>query len=293
VRKVFQEVVSEKMLANENLYLLLGDIGVFGFRTIAEQIPSRVKNMGIMEQAMVSFASGIAKMGGIPILHSIAPFLIERPLEQIKVDFGYQGLPGKFVSVGGSFDYSHLGGTHHAAGDVASFGAIPDSEIWIPAGNKDLKEMLRKEIETPKLSYFRLSERPSEYAIDPGPVGISTITRGSRLTVVAIGPMLTEALEATKGLDVTLLSINRIKPLPIEEIIKASSGSAEKIIFLEPYYEGLTAIFIEDLAWSHKVRYIGVRKSFLHDYGNFEHLQTMAGLDPTSIRQRIELAMNN
>lgn len=293
MRKVFQEVVSERMLANENLYLLLGDIGVFGFRTIAEQIPSRVKNMGIMEQAMVSFASGIAKMGGIPILHSIAPFLIERPLEQIKVDFGYQGLPGKFVSVGGSFDYSHLGGTHHAPGDVAAFGAIPNSEIWIPAGNKDLKGVLQREIDSSNLTYFRLSERPSEEAIDPGPVGIRTISRGSRLTVVAIGPMLTEALEATKGLDVTLLSLNRIKPFPIQELISASSGSEGKVLFIEPYYEGLTSMFIEDLAWSHKVRYVGVRKAFLHDYGNFEHLQALAGLDPSSIRERIELAMND
>ena len=293
MRKVFQEIVSEKILTNENLYLLLGDIGVFGFSKIAELIPSRVKNMGIMEQAMVSFASGVAKMGGIPILHSIAPFLIERPLEQIKVDFGYQGLPGKFVSVGGSFDYSHLGGTHHAPGDVAAFGAIPDTEIWIPAGNEDLRGVLQREIEKSSLSYFRLSERPSEYAVDAGPTGITVITRGNRLTVVAIGPMLTEALEATKGLDVTLLSLNRIKPFPVKELVGALEGTEGKVLFVEPYYEGLTSMFIEDLAWTHKVRYLGVRKEFLHDYGNFGHLQAMAGLDPGSIRKRVEQAMTD
>lgn len=293
MRKVFQEVVSEMISANENLYLLLGDIGVFGFRAIAEQFPSRVKNMGIMEQAMVSFAAGVAKMGGIPILHSIAPFLIERPLEQIKVDFGYQGLPGKFVSVGGSFDYSHLGGTHHAPGDIAAFGAIPDSEIWIPAGNNDLRGVLQREIETSKLSYFRLSERPSEAAIDPGPIGIRTISRGSRLTVVAIGPMLTEALEATKGLDVTLLSLTRIKPLPIEDLIKASSDSHGKVLFIEPYYQGLTSMFVKELAWTHRVTYLGVKNTFLHDYGDFDYLQTLAGLDPSSLRAKIERAMDD
>ena len=35
---------------------------------------------------MISFGSGLAKAGLVPVIHTIAPFLIERCVEQIKLD---------------------------------------------------------------------------------------------------------------------------------------------------------------------------------------------------------------
>jgi transketolase len=39
---------------------------------------------------MVGVAAGMSKVGLNPVIHTIAPFLIERAYEQIKLDFGYQ-----------------------------------------------------------------------------------------------------------------------------------------------------------------------------------------------------------
>ena len=78
MRKQFVKTVEELIEKDNKTVLLLGDIGVFGFRNSFKAFPDRVFNIGILEQAMTSFAAGLSKEGFYPILHSIAPFIIER-----------------------------------------------------------------------------------------------------------------------------------------------------------------------------------------------------------------------
>ena len=126
MRKQFVNTFESLISTDENLVLLLGDIGVFGFRNSFTKFPERVMNVGVLEQSTVGMAAGLARMGMNPVIHTIAPFLVERAYEQIKVDFGYQKLGCNLVSVGGSYDYAALGCTHHCPGDVGVLQNIPD-----------------------------------------------------------------------------------------------------------------------------------------------------------------------
>ena len=67
--RVYRERIAEA--EDERLVLMLGDIGVFGFRNAFAVYPDRTYNIGICEQAMVGVASGMAMEGFIPVLHSI------------------------------------------------------------------------------------------------------------------------------------------------------------------------------------------------------------------------------
>ena len=92
----------------------------------SQNCSNRYYNIGICEPSMVNLAAGFSKVGLNPVVHTIAPFLIERSYEQIKLDFGYQNLNGNFISVGNSYDYAGLGCTHHCPSDVAILSAVPN-----------------------------------------------------------------------------------------------------------------------------------------------------------------------
>src|SRR5580698_9122617 len=132
MRKQFVDTIADVMKNDEQLVVLLGDIGVHGFRQVFADYPKRIYNIGILESSTVSTASGLAMAGLIPVVHTIAPFLVERSYEQLKVDFGYQEVNGNFVSVGSSYDYAALGCTHHCPGDVAILKQIPGMSIIVP-----------------------------------------------------------------------------------------------------------------------------------------------------------------
>ena len=158
MRKIFTKVASQLIENEANAALLLGDIGVFGFREVLSKYPQRVFNLGILEQSMISLGAGLSSEEIIPIIHTIAPFMVERALEQIKIDFGYQNLPGNLVSVGASFDYTKLGCTHHCPADVNILSNIPGIRIFIPGHSDEFQDQLKENWNNGSLNYFRLSE---------------------------------------------------------------------------------------------------------------------------------------
>jgi transketolase len=87
MRQQLVQTVETVLTTDERITVLLGDIGVFGFRNSMKTYPDRVYNIGILEQATVSLAAGLATVGYIPVVHTIAPFLIERSLEQLRSIF--------------------------------------------------------------------------------------------------------------------------------------------------------------------------------------------------------------
>lgn len=288
MRRQFVKTTEKLLQQNEKLILLLGDISVFGFREAFQRFSDRVYNIGILEQSTLGVAAGLAKSGFIPVVHTIAPFLVERAYEQLKNDFCYQQIGGNFVSVGGSYDYAALGCTHHCPGDVEILKALPGMEIVVPGTAGEFDSLYSLAYANGNPTYFRLSERENQ-STQPVQFGKAhLIQKGNQATVVAVGPALQSVYEAVKGEDVTLLYYTTVSPFDAETLLENAISS--RIILCEPYYSGALSADIS-AAMSrrpHTIDYIGMPKKFLTHYGTAHEHDLALGLTAKDVKRKVE-----
>ena len=124
------DTVADLFEHDPRVAVVLAEISVERFAPVFAHDPARAVNVGIMEQTMVGVAAGYALEGFHPVIHTITPFVAERALEQLKLDFGNQELGVLVIGVGGSYDYGSEGTTHHSPGDVQALLTIPATRCW-------------------------------------------------------------------------------------------------------------------------------------------------------------------
>ena len=205
MRTVFADAASSLVDEDPLTAVVLAEISADLFAKAAARHPDRVLNVGIREQLMVSVAGGLALAGLRPIVHTYAPFLVERAFEQVKLDLAHQGARAVLVSVGASYDVARGGRTHQAPEDVALIDTLPGFTVQVPGHPDEVPGLLRSAVGVlDSLStYVRLSAESNRAALPLWP-GLQVVRRGRQAVVVAVGPMLSPVLDAVGDLDVTV-----------------------------------------------------------------------------------------
>ncbi|GAA3388368.1 transketolase family protein [Streptomyces roseoviridis] len=271
------------------LALLLAEISKDGFQQALLRHPERVINVGIREQLLIGAGGGMALTGMRPIMHTFASFLVERPFEQVKLDFGHQGVHGILVSAGGSYDWPASGFTHMSPGDVALMDTLDGWTVHVPGHPDEAEALLREAAAGDGSVYLRLSVHANSSPQPIGGGGFTPLREGSRGVVVAVGPMLDHTLAATEGLDVTVLYATTVRPFDGEGLRRAVAGARPDVVLVEPYLAGTsTAVANDALAEvPHRVLGLGIGRRELRRYGSVEEHLAGQGLDPASLRARI------
>ena len=287
MRRLLPTLIQQKIECGYPMSVLLGDIGVYSFRDIFQKHPECIENMGIMEQAMVGIAAGMAMEGRITCVHTIAPFLVERAYEQLKIDFGYQNVSGNFFSVGGTADYSALGSTHHCPADVNLIACIPNFEILVPGTYGQFETLFNQCFANDKPTYFRMSEvtNKTDFRVKYGKA--NTIQRGSQLTVIVTGRYLDAVLAACEGRDISVVYYSTIKPFDVEPI--AGSVSSNFLIVADFFTEALETL-VRNAAGSRKISInsCGPKNMFFTNYGTSEEMEAVVGVSPAQVREIID-----
>ncbi len=292
MRQRFVDTTSHLLDQDPRLAVVLADIsvGLFDQSGALGRHPERVINVGIREQAMVGVAGGLALEGLRPIVHTYAPFLIERPFEQLKLDLSHQGVGALLVSIGGSFDAASSGRTHQALGDVALMATLPDWTIYVPGHPDEVEVLLRHGAEQEGNVYLRLADTVNSEPrrIEPG--RFETIRRGpsGAPAVIAVGPTLDPTREALAGLDATLLYCTTVHPLDGETLREATTGS--EVVLVEPYLQGTSTAELTSALGDAPRRFLslGVPAAEHRHYGTAAEHEAAHGLDAPSLRRRIE-----
>tara|TARA_B100000214_G_C23933658_1_gene612053 strand:- start:570 stop:1442 length:873 start_codon:yes stop_codon:yes gene_type:complete len=287
MRKEFADLCLETVKFDDGAVVLIGDISHFLLRETEEVAPDRFYNIGICEQSMVGVASGMAIEGMRPIIHTIAPFLVERAFEQIKNDIGYQNTDVTIVTVGGTYDYSDLGCTHHCYGDIAMMRLIPNMQVFEPSTPKELQTLFRATWGNGKPKYFRLSKEEHSQDLDvyPGELEIIRKSEDGRWVFVS-GHLLDDVLESPKiGVIYahTLSHISNKSQLDVRKLI----NNAKKIYSVENHFTiGGLGDLVSDI-FGVSVKRIGLDRKFLTNYGSYENLRKDAKMDKESILKEL------
>ena len=141
MRRIFGKVINEIAKKDKKIILIVGDIGYGIFDDFRKNHPNRFFNLGICEQSIIGFASGIALQGLKPWVYTITPFLIERPFEQIKLDIDQQKSNVKLV---GFADYPNLGPSHSELNAKKTMKVFKNIKIFFPKNSEQTKKLILK-----------------------------------------------------------------------------------------------------------------------------------------------------
>ena len=158
MRNRFGKVISKLADENENIIVIVADIGYRVFDDFREKYPERFINMGICEQSIISVASGMALEGLKPWIYTITPFLIERPFEQIKLDIDQQNVNVKLV---GFADYPTLGPTHTEINAKKMMKLFNNIESFFPSDGDETEKMILQAYAREGPSFISLKSDPT------------------------------------------------------------------------------------------------------------------------------------
>jgi transketolase len=297
MREAFVRETTALLDENKEACVVLADIGNAQFRESGaiERHPDRVINVGIREQLMVGVAAGMALEGFRPIVHTYAPFLVERPYEQIKLDLAHQGVGAVLVSIGASYDAAGGGRTHQAPEDVALMYTVPRCAVFVPGHPDEVGPILRNAVEGAGegagegegIAYIRLGDEENREPILEGAEGIAKVKHGSVATVLAVGPALQPVLDGCSDLDLTVLYTASPRPLDERTLLSAVGGT--DVIVVEPYLEGTSTADITRILSDQPRRFIsvGVPVGEHRRYGTGPEHRAAHGLDANGVRSRI------
>ena len=237
-REAVRDALSRAMREDEDVFIMGEDIAEMGGSMgvtqgmLAEFGPERVRNTPISEIAIVGTGIGAAMQGMRPVVEIMYQDFLTLSMEQLvnqaakhrTMSGGQLKVPLTVRTRGGA---GWSPGAQHAQQLEAWFVHVPGLKVAYPSTPEDVRGLLWSSIydDNPviffehRLLYPLKGEVPDE--LQPIPFGQARVMReGSDVTVIAIGRMVPEALQAAEQAKEEGISVEVIDPrtlLPLDE----------------------------------------------------------------------------
>ena len=272
------------------------------------RFPERAFDVGIAEQNQLGMATGLARMGLIPVVQAWSPFTPLRNFEQLRTYFCRHNSNGKIVSVAlGLANCSH-GTTHHDLESIALYRVVPN--LTVLAAMDDAQFRLAFPVAMAHVGPVVLLGPPEIYA--PGAEGLEPLDipfhgdfqigkaewlrRGSDAAIISVGAALRYSwqaaeLLATEGIKASVINMCSLKPLDASAVLEAAR-SHRAIITVEEQsvIGGLGSACAEVLAEngvSVPFRRVGIPDQFCENLGDWTYTREQVGLTRSNVAQTI------
>lgn len=274
-----REALSQAMTEDERVFLLGEDVGVYGgaFGVSGDLVhrfgAERVRDTPISELGIVGAAVGAALAGMRPIVEIQFSDFTAQAMDQIvnqaaKIHFmlgGAATVPMVLRAPGGSGTGA---AAQHSQSLEAWFAHVPGLKVVMPATPADAKGLLLSAIDDPnpvivlehKLLYKQSGEVPE--TPDRVPLGqAAQRRRGSDLTIIATGVMVSRALEAadqlaTERISAAVIDPRTVRPLDTGSIVDSVTSTGRALLVQEAPKTGgfmaeVAAQLVESPAFGH------------------------------------------
>lgn len=209
----------------------------------ARAFPERFIDVGIAEANLVGVAGGLARSGRPVVVCGMAPFLVRRAAEQLRIDVCGPGLDVTVIGVGGGLGYGDLGASHHAPEDLGSLASMPSTRVYCPADVHDARWAVRQAVLGAGPAYVRVGARDdvvvhsAQDTFSPG--GRLEAQSHDDVLVIAAGATVAQAHAAARaaraqGVRVAVLSLVLLSPFPAAAVREAARGS-RRVITVEEH----------------------------------------------------------
>ena len=226
----FSEALVEVGRAYENVVALDADIAdsckTEGFHAA---FPERAFDLGVAEQSLPTFAAGLALTGKIPFYNTFAVFAVHRGLDMIRQSVAYSQTNVKIIGHCAGQSLGYAGPTHHTVEDLSVMRALPHIVILCPSDAEETRQMVWWMAEYEGPVYLRLSRsavppiHTSDYQFEV--TKTERLREGDDVSVFVTGDLALLALELhdamkAEGIDIQVINVPTLKPLPSKEIIR-------------------------------------------------------------------------
>jgi len=292
MRNAVINTVLEFAKKDKKIFLVAGDAGFGVLDQFKRLFPERFLNLGVAEQNMISFSSGLALAGFCVFVYDIIPFLLYRPYEQIRNDICYQRLPVKLIGIGSGITYAPQGITHYAVEDIIIARSLPNLIILSPADSFEAKKCVEFSLKSKYPVYIRVSKNIKENIHKEFPETIEEpilIKDGKKIAVLFYGSISEEIIKVIKNLnlDVKFISIPMIWPLNFKKLLSLLKNINIIITVEEHFKEGGLGSIISEFLLKNNIRKrlikLGIENEFIHSVNNIEGLRKKYGISSQDI----------
>ena len=275
-----------------------------GLKEFSNKYPKRFFDVGIAEQHALCMAAGMARAGLKPVVAIYSSFL-QRGYDQVIHDICMQELP-VVIGIDRAGIVGNDGETHQGIFDLSFLSIVPNLTVLAPKDFQEFEKMLEFCINYSKpiaIRYPRGGESKYKFNtcadIQLGKAEI--VKEGKDITVLAIGKMVSRAMEAieeleNKEIDVEVINARFLNPLDKEKILESINKTKKIIIIEDNVIEGGLGTKIEELIVEENIEGINCTKiAYPVDFikqGSVDEIEKRYGLDKKSIAKKIEMLYN-